>query len=210
MRIAFKTLLLTAAIGLGSAAHGAEPAGHAEHHPRAAAPAPASSAAANPSGTPSGSMMGGGMMGMGAMSCAGMTADRLAALKGELALTRAQLPLWDAFADAAQGMGRGMGMQQGMGMSQGMPMQPGAGMKQGMPMQPGAGMQQGMGSGQPGMGMMGQAGSLPERLDRQETMLTARLDAVHKMKAALTPLYAALTPEQKAKIDAAMCGSQGR
>ena len=200
MRIAFKTLLLAAAIGFGSAAHGAEPG-----------------ASGNPSGMPRGAMMaggsmaGGGMMGMGAMSCAGLSTDRLAALKGELALTPAQLPLWDAFADAAQamgpGMGQGMAMHQGMG---GMPMQPGTGMKQGMPMQPGAGMPQGMPMQRPGMaGMTGQAGSLPERLDRQEAMLTARLDAVRKLKSALTPLYAALTPDQKAKIDTPLCARQG-
>ena len=200
MRIAFKTLLLAAAIGLGSAAHGAEPG-----------------ASGNPSGMPRGAMMaggsmaGGGMMGMGAMSCAGLSTDRLAALKGELALTPAQLPLWDAFADAAQAMGPGMGQDMGQGagpgMGQGMAMHQGMG---GMPMQPGAGMPQGMPMQRPGMaGMTGQAGSLPERLDRQEAMLTARLDAVRKLKSALTPLYAALTPDQKAKIDTPLCARQG-
>jgi hypothetical protein len=137
-------------------------------------------------------MMGQGMMGMSGMSCAGTTAPRLAALKADLALTPAQLPLWNAFADAAPSMGQGMGMQ-------------GAGMAQGMPMRQGAGMQ--AGAAQPGM--MAQGGSLPERLDRHEAILTAHLDALRKVKATLAPLYAALTPEQRAKVDAAsMCGSQ--
>jgi hypothetical protein len=135
-----------------------------------------------------GSMMGGKMMNMGAMSCAGMGAGRLSALKADLVLTPAQMPLWNAFANSALAMGRGMSM--------GMGMKVGAGMTQGMPTQP-------------GMGMMGHAGSLAERLDLHEAMLTAHLDEVRSVKAALAPLNAALTSEQMAKVDAAtMCSSK--
>jgi hypothetical protein len=85
-----------------------------------------------------------------------------------------------------------MGMKHGSGMTKDMPMHPGAGMKKGMPMEH---SDQGA--------MMGQAGSLIERLDRHEAMLTAHLDAVRKVKSALAPLSAALTSAQTAKFDAA-------
>ncbi len=45
--------------------------------------------------------------------------------------------------------------------------------------------------------MVGQTATLPERLAARETVMAARLDAVHKLKAAVDPLYAALTNEQK-------------
>jgi hypothetical protein len=182
MNSTIKILSVLAALA-ATPAWAAEPDAHAAHHPAApAASAPAASA--NSPSMNGGSMMGGRMMNMGAMSCAGMGAGRLAALKADLALTPAQLPLWNAFVDAAQAMGQGMGMGMGMEMKQG------AGMTQGMPTQPGT-------------GMMGPAGSLAERLDGHEAMLSAHLDQVRSVKVALSPLYAALTSEQRAKVDAA-------
>ena len=62
--------------------------------------------------------------------------------------------------------------------------------------------------GAQGGGMMHQGGmmqgampSLPERLDWQEKFLAARLDALRIMRGALTPLYAALSDEQKQTAD---------
>ena len=186
MTAALKLLTVLAAFAAVPAL-AAEPDAHASHHPAAQVePAPVTVQKGAMGG---GAMMGEGMMGMNGMSC--MTAPRLAALKSDLALTPAQAPLWDSFADAIQSMGQGMGMH-------------GAGTAQGMPMQPGAGMQ--AGAGQSGM----MTGSLPERIDRHEAMMTAHLDALRKVKAALTPLYAAFTAEQRAKADAAtVCAPPG-
>ena len=66
-------------------------------------------------------------------------------------------------------------------------------------------------------GMMHQGGtpaqdavpSLPERLDRQEEVLAARLDALRAMKSALTPLYAAFSDEQKRTADELIRGPMG-
>ena len=57
----------------------------------------------------------------------------------------------------------------------------------------------------PGMGMTGPGSSLPDRLARHETMMSSRLEAVRRARAALAPLYAALDPAQKARLDAGLC-----
>ncbi len=46
-------------------------------------------------------------------------------------------------------------------------------------------------------GMVNQTATLSARLAAREKVMTARLDAVQKLKAAVDPLYAALTDEQK-------------
>jgi LTXXQ motif family protein len=48
-------------------------------------------------------------------------------------------------------------------------------------------------------GMTGgsQSATIPERLAAREKFLSLRLDAIHNLKAAVDPLYAALSPEQK-------------
>ena len=61
-------------------------------------------------------------------------------------------------------------------------------------------------------GMMSQSGaamSAPERVDRMETMLTDMLESVRTTKAALTPLYAVLTDEQKKLADDLIRGPMG-
>lgn len=48
------------------------------------------------------------------------------------------------------------------------------------------------------MGMMGMSNSaLPQHLEHMEKQLSARLDALRTIKAALTPLYAVLSEEQR-------------
>jgi hypothetical protein len=176
MRVLLAPLLLTAALGFGPAAFAADP------------PAPPAGAMAGPgmmgSGMMAGGMMGGGMMDMGAMQCMDQSDARLAAVKAELKLTNAQLPLWNALVEAEkanpQAMRQSMGMMQGGGASQGA--------------QPGSGMM-----------MMG-SGPLPERLERHEKMMTAHMEALRKVRAAVAPLYDALTPDQKAKADRLLCG----
>jgi LTXXQ motif family protein len=51
--------------------------------------------------------------------------------------------------------------------------------------------------------------TLPERLAMREKFLSARLDALHNLKAAVDPLYAALSPEQKKTADEIMLAPMG-
>jgi hypothetical protein len=122
-------------------------------------------------------------MDMAAMRCMGLSEARLAAAKTELKITAAQTPLWNAFAQAetSSAAAMGHGMMQGAGHDRGT--------------HPGSGM------------MMG--GSLPERLERHEAMMSDHLAALKKVRAAASPLYDALTPDQKAKADQLLCGRMG-
>ena len=174
MRAAITSLFLTAIVGFGSAACAAD---------QSAASARSTAA---PAMMGSGSMAG-GMMRMETMQDMGLSDERLAAVKAELNLTDAQLPLWNAFVEAvkanAQTMRQGMGMMmQGSGGSHG---------------------------AQSGYGMM-MTGPLPERLQRHEQMMTAHLEALRKVIAAVSPLYDALTPDQKAKADRLLCVQMNR
>ena len=152
---------------------------HDEHHP------PAPPAAAGP-GMPGG-MAGAGdipmmgmmrmMMGRDGMSMMGAMArhveGRLAFLKTELKITDAQLPLWNALADAMRANAKTMGDMAG--------------------------------------GMMGgsQTATLPDKLAMREKMMTAHLEALRKFKAAVDPLYAALSDEQKKTADELLIGPIG-
>ena len=55
-----------------------------------------------------------------------------------------------------------------------------------------------------GMMQTGAAASLPDRLAAAEKLLDARLDALRKYKAAVDPLYAALSDQQKESADELM------
>jgi hypothetical protein len=150
-----------------------------EHHP------PAPPAAADP-GMPGG-MTGGGdmpmmgmmrmMMGRDGMAMMGAMArhveGRVAFLKTELKITDAQLPLWNALADAMRANAKTMGDMAG--------------------------------------GMMGgsQTATLPDKLAMREKMMTAHLEALRKFKAAVDPLYAALSDEQKKTADELLIGPMG-
>jgi hypothetical protein len=113
-------LVLTLALVVGPA--GAQQAQRDPHHPDAALPT------AMPGGADAGGMPMMGMMrmmmgqsGMPMMATAGHIEGRLAFLKTELKITDAQLPLWNAFAQAARENAKAMEeMMQGgtMGMSQ--------------------------------------------------------------------------------------------
>jgi hypothetical protein len=60
-------------------------------------------------------------------------------------------------------------------------------------------------------GMMGstQATALPDKLALREKTMTAHLEALRKFKAAVDPLYAALSPEQKKTADELLIGPMG-
>jgi hypothetical protein len=55
----------------------------------------------------------------------------------------------------------------------------------------------------------GMRGTLLERLDRQEAMLSAHLTSVKSLKEALQPLYASFSDEQKKVADGMMIGPMG-
>ena len=57
-----------------------------------------------------------------------------------------------------------------------------------------------------------QAATLPERLERREQLMTARLEEVKQVKGALNELYGSLTEEQKKEANALvllMIGMEG-
>ena len=60
-------------------------------------------------------------------------------------------------------------------------------------------------------GMMGgsQTATLPDKLAMREKMMTAHLEALRKFKAAVDPLYAALSEEQKKTADELLIGPMG-
>jgi LTXXQ motif family protein len=173
---------LVLALALMAAPALAQQQEHEQHHPGQ----PPAAAVPN-SGMPGGAMAGAGgmpmmgmmrmMMGQDGMSgmsmMAGHVEGRLAFLKTELKITEAQLPLWNAVADAIRANAKGMGA-----MSE---------------------------------GMMGgtQATMLPEKLALREKMMTAHLEALHRLKAAVDPLYAALSDEQKKTADELLMGPMG-
>jgi hypothetical protein len=124
-------------------------------------------------------MMGQGMMGQGAMcggmgqmgmmsAIAGHVEGRVAFLKAELKIADAQLPLWNAVAEAMRENEKNTVEACATMMNR------------------------------------NQAAKLPDRLAAREKMLTAHLDAVRKLKAAIDPLYAALNDEQKKAADQIM------
>jgi hypothetical protein len=150
---------------------------HDEHHPPAP---PAAAGAGMPGGMGGGDMPMMGMMrmmmgreGMSMMiAMARHVEGRLAFLKTELKITDAQLPLWNAVADAIRANAKSMGDMAG--------------------------------------GMMGgQTGTLPDKLAMREKMMTAHLEALRKFKAAVDPLYAALSDEQKKTADELLIGPMG-
>jgi LTXXQ motif family protein len=62
---------------------------------------------------------------------------------------------------------------------------------------------------QDGMGQDSTSVSAPDRLDRMEKMMTSMLEAIKATRAALAPLYAVLTDEQKKVADQLIHGPMG-
>jgi hypothetical protein len=59
------------------------------------------------------------------------------------------------------------------------------------------------------MGSSQTTATLPEKLALREKMMTAHLEALRRLKAAVDPLYAALSPEQKKSADELLMGPMG-
>jgi len=142
------------------------------HHPTTDTPAPIGSVQSG--------MMGPGMMSpemMGMMKSMSHMMDpvhiegRIAFLQTELKITDAQQPLWKTYADV---MHKASHSQKEM-------------MEK---------MQMGMMSNQSPM-----PNDLLQQIDRHEQMMSARLDRLRRMKAALAPLYNAFDDAQKRTAD---------
>jgi hypothetical protein len=157
---------------------------HDQHHPEETLPAAGMRGPLMPGGAMSGAggmpmmgmmrmMMGGdGLGGMSMMT--GHVEGRLAFLKTELKITDAQLPLWNAVADAIRANAKSMSEMSGamMGSSQ-------------------------------------TTATLPEKLALREKMMTTHIEALRRLKTAVDPLYAALSPEQKKSADELLMGPMG-
>lgn len=182
----FGKVLVIAAIVAGSATGVFAQASSAAGPAATTTPAPA--AQGMPTGSMSGTsvsmpMMGGQQMGgmpmMGMMrmtigqSTTGHIEGRIAFLKAELKITDAEMPLWNAVADAIRGTAKDM-------------------------------------AGMPNcMSIMQSSGTLTEKLAAREKAMTAHLDALRRLKAAVEPLYAALSDDQKKTADQLMIGPMG-
>src|SRR6516165_2670996 len=155
---------------------------HEQHHPGETPPAagmqgPGMQGGAMAGGTP---MMGMMRMMMGQDGMGGMSMmtehveGRLAFLKTELKITDAQLPLWNAVADAIRANAKSMSAMMSGGMMAG-----------------------------------SETATLPGKLALREKMMTAHLHGLRRFKAAVDPLYAALSPEQKKTADQLLMGPMG-
>jgi hypothetical protein len=111
-----------------------------------------------------------GREGIGGMM-AGHVEGRLAFLKTELKITDAQLPLWNAVADAIRANTKSVSAMMAGGMMAG-----------------------------------SETATLPGKLALREKMMTAHLHGLRRFKAAVDPLYAALSPEQKKTADQLLMG----
>ena len=106
---------------------------------------------------------------------------RLAFIKAELAITEAQQPQWQAFADAFRANAKRMGEMHAA-------MAPGS-------MTPGGPHRGGMAGAPHG------AAPLPERIDSAERHMTMHLEVLRSMKTPVTQLYAVLSADQKKMAD---------
>ena len=159
-----------------------------EHHPgTAAAPAsgtPQQGAAAGmmagSGGMPMMGMMGPGMMG-GGTGQMGMMSAMAGHVEGRIAFLKAELKITDAQLTLWNAVAEAIRANaKSMGpMSGGM------------------------------MGTMSQPAPLPDRLAAREKMMASGLESLHRLKAAIDPLYASLTDDQKKTADELMTGPMG-
>jgi hypothetical protein len=159
------------------------------HHPAASASTPTPGM---PMGMAGGQMPGAGgmpmmdmmrgMMGQGMMGQDGMGGMRMMAehVEGRVAFLKAELKITDA--QLPQWNGFAQAVRDNATAMQGM---------------------------QGGMMVMNQAATLPDKLAAREKIMSARLEAVRKFKAAAEPLYAALSTDQKKTADEIMVSPMG-
>lgn len=184
-RLTFATAALLGSVAVAGAQTAQD---HDAHHPDTAAPTTAPAAPnLSPGGargampmTDMGNMMGGDMGrmlsmmrmmhgggGMGMMPFDHIE-GRIAFYKAEFGITDAQLPQWNAFADALRGNAKGMRTAMTAMMQAGVP------------------------------------NTVPARMDAMVQMMSAHLDAMKATAAAMKPLYAVLSDDQKKTADELM------
>jgi len=198
-----------AALALGTMIALAEPA--AQPAPSTPGEAPAAAEHAGHAGH--GGMMGGDMEQMRSMmhemmsKMASHAHERIAALKTELKITDAQLPQWNGFAEALDSAAHSMHeMHHAM-------MQPAEAEHKHSSEAPGetnypdwnAIKKSAAGAASEHVA----SGGLPTRLDHYEKMLSQHLATLEAIKAALDPLYASFSDEQKKIADGLMVGPMG-
>lgn len=140
--------------------------------------------------------------------------ERLASLKTDLKITDAQLAQWNGFADALRSAAKSMEtMRHEMAQSAAVKRAPVYG---GEISYPDAGAIKKIGGPAPEEGAMqseateaGASGSLPARLEGHEKRLTEHLASLKAIKAALDPLYASFSDEQKKVADGLLVGPMG-
>lgn len=166
------------------------------HHPQTPAAPPAASgspAAAPAGGMPMMGMMGQGMMGQGGMGqgmpmmgmmarMGEMRAMMAGRVEGRIAFLKAELKITEAQQKLWDTVAEALRAR-----AKAMP----------QTQMPG-----GMGAGQA-------AATLPQKLAARDKALSARLDALRKYQAALDPLYAALSDDQKKAADELLAGPMG-
>jgi hypothetical protein len=174
---------LTALLALPGSAVARTAAGD-PHHPQT----PAAPAAAPAGGTPMMGMMGQGMMGqgmpmMGMMARMGeMRAMMAGRVEGRIAFLKAELKITEAQQKLWDTVAEAIRAR-----AKAMP-------QMAMP---------------GGMGAGPAAATLPQKLAARDKALTARLEALRKYQAALNPLYAAFSDDQKKAADELLAGPMG-
>ncbi|WOJ91320.1 Spy/CpxP family protein refolding chaperone [Methylocapsa polymorpha] len=203
-----------AALALGTMIASAEPA--AQPAPSTPGEAPAAADHADHGGHAGhGGMMGGDMEQMRSMmhemmsKMASHAHERIAALKTELKITDAQLPQWNGFAEALDSAAHSMHEMHHAMMQPAEAEHKHSSEAAGATNYPdwkairksaaGAASEHGASS----------SGGLPTRLEHYEKMLSQHLATLEAIKAALEPLYATFSDEQKKIADGLMVGPMG-
>ena len=169
-------------------AHHPETGGAAQQQQAPTAPPAARAAPGTPGGAMAGGMMGGNMMGQGQAGPAGMMPmmnmmSQAGAdhIEGRLAFIKAELKITDA--QAQQWNAFADAVRGNVGSM--------AEMRESM------------------MGGQGAPATLPERLSREDKLVTAHLAALKKAEEAVTQLYGVLTDDQKKVADTIVVGPMG-
>lgn len=134
--------------------------------------------------------------------------ERIATLKAELAITDAQLPLWNAFADTLRSAAKAMEQthKEMMAAEASEPKEKPAAAPEPSP---------GGATDYPGKEAIKKlepapaSGSLPGKLQAHERRLTQHVESLKAIEAALIPLYAGFDAKQKQAADKLMIGPMG-
>ena len=175
---------------------------HSAHHPQTANEAPAAPAKPNEAPSTNTQSGSGGMMGQGGMAQGGMMGGDMSQMMG---MMRNMMTMMGAQSGmmAANVEGRIASLKSELKITDA---QTSAWNKFADALRAAGGSMNDM---YQQMMQSGPATTLPARLERRETMLSAHLGRVKTLKEALDPLYASLSAEQKKIADSMMIGPMG-